>query len=99
MFVDVLTVPALLLAAASVAPPSPGRGISESLASDRAGAIQSLGYDLSFRIPPQRTEPIHGAEVVRFKLRAPRRIVLDFEPPRDRILGVRVAGRPVDFAL
>jgi aminopeptidase N len=97
MFVDVLTMPALLLAAASVSPPSPGRGISESLANDRAGAIQSLSYDLSFRIP--LTEPIRGAEVLHFKLRAPHRIVLDFEQPRDRILGVRVAGRPVDFAL
>ncbi len=94
MFVDVLIVPALLIAAASASPPSPGHGISESLANDRAGAIQSLSYDLSFRIPPQRAEPIHAAEVVGFKLPAPRRIVLDFETPRDHVLGVRIAGRP-----
>jgi aminopeptidase N len=89
---------AALLAAASTPALSPGRGISESLANERSAAIRSLRYALSFHIPAVKSAPIRGEEVVRFVLRASRRIVLDFEQPRDHVLDVRVDDRKVDFA-
>jgi aminopeptidase N len=96
--VDVITALAVVLAAASTAALPPGPGISERLANERASAIRSLAYDLSFKIPEKKTEAIRGSEVVRFDLSAPRRIVLDFEQPRDHVLDVRVGGNRVDAA-
>ncbi|MBZ5610918.1 MAG: hypothetical protein LAP38_21855 [Acidobacteriia bacterium] len=90
-----ITALALLLGAAS-APPSPGRGVSESLANERAHVIQALRYDLSFKIPRERSDAIRASETVRFVLTAPHRIVLDFEQPREHVSEVRVDGRPVD---
>src|SRR5712691_5900477 len=86
----------ILLAAASagVIPPTPG--VSEILANDRAAAIQSVRYDISFRIPQRKTEAVQGTEAIRLKLAAPRAVVLDFEQPRHHVFDVRVAGRHVD---
>jgi aminopeptidase N len=86
-----MTHPALLLlafapfAAAAV---SPGRGISETLATDRAAAIRALRYELSFRIPEAKSDPLRGVETVSFELAAPREIVLDFDQhqPRDLLV-------------
>jgi aminopeptidase N len=93
---------ALFLAAASglrAAPETaPGPGISEALAKDRAASISSLRYQLRFAIPERRTDAVHGQETVRFTLRAPRRVVLDFGQPREKLLSVRRAGQAVDFA-
>jgi aminopeptidase N len=85
---------ALLLLAAVAAP---GAGIPDTLAKERAAAISSLRYDLEFRIPESRTEPIRGREVVRFRLAAPQRIVLDFGQRRENVVSVSRAGRAVDF--
>ena len=93
---DVITAWAALLAAASTATLQPGRGISESLAKERAETIQSVRYDLSFRIPERKVEAIRATEVLRFSLRAPHRIVLDFEQPRDHVSEIQVNGRAAD---
>src|SRR5690349_5745594 len=85
------------LAAASAATVSPGPGISEVLANDRASAISSLRYELSFRIPEEKSEAIRGSEVIRFTLRAPHAIVIDFDQPRDHLREVRVNGQPAEF--
>src|SRR2546425_1058886 len=84
----------LLLAALGGAP---GAGIPESLAQERARVIQSLRYELEFRLPESRREPIRAREVVRFTLSAPYRVVLDFAQPPDRIRGLTRDGRPVPF--
>jgi aminopeptidase N len=88
-----------LFAAVAAAALPPGPGISENLANDRAGAIRNVRYNLSFQIPAKKSDPIHGAEVIRFDLRAPRSIVLDFDQPRDHLHEVRINGRTVEFAL
>jgi aminopeptidase N len=75
----------------------PGAGIPEALAKERAAAISSVRYELEFRIPEARTEPIRGREVVRFRLAQPHRVVLDFAQPRERVLSVSRAGRPIEF--
>src|SRR6516165_5614001 len=68
--------------------PSLGPGVPEPLARERAGAILSLRYELSFHIPDQRAKAIRASEMVRFALRVPHRVVLDFAQPRDRVAGV-----------
>src|SRR5262249_30611911 len=80
---------------------SPGRGISEALARDRAAAIGRLRYDVSFRIPSDPREPVQGRVVVRFTLAAPRAVVLDFgrdEPGwRERVRHVRADGQAIEI--
>jgi aminopeptidase N len=76
---------------------TPGWGIPESLARERVAAISAVRYELEFRIPGMRTQPIRGREVVRFRLAAPHRIVLDFGQSRDNILAVTRAGETIDF--
>src|SRR6476660_1253476 len=77
--------------------PSPGRGIPEILATERATSIRGLRYELLFRVPEAKNEALHGSETVRFELSAPRQVVLDFEQKRDRILSVRADGKMVPF--
>jgi len=76
--------------------PLPGPGVPETLARERAEAISSLRYELSFSIPDKRSEAIRGSEIVRFALRAPHRVVLDFAQPRDRVRSVLVDDKPVE---
>ena len=99
MFLYVIGALAFVLTAAAAATPSPGRGISEMLANQRAVAIRSVTYDLTFRIPEQKVEPVRGSEVLKFRLDAPRSIALDFGQARDHLVMVRTADRPVDFVL
>src|SRR5438094_429361 len=73
----------ILAGSLMAAPPSPG--ISESLARDRAASIHNLRYQLTLSIPEHKAEPIFGTEIVRFTLRAPAEVVLDFAQPRDHV--------------
>jgi len=89
-----------VLAAATMTSAPPERGISEALANERAQTFQSVRYDLTFRVPERKAEPIRALETVRFTVHAPHRVVLDFEQPRDHIQGVEANGTavPADFA-
>jgi aminopeptidase N len=75
--------------------PSLAPGVPETLARERAEAISSLRYELSFGIPEKRIEDIRGSETVRFALRAPHRIVLDFAQPREHVSNILVGDKPV----
>lgn len=88
-----------LLAAATAAVLPPGPGISETFANQRAAAIRNLRYDLSFRIPAKKSDPIAAVEVIRFDLRAPSSVVLDFDQPRDHLRQVLMNGHAVEFAI
>src|SRR5688572_36549 len=77
----------------------PGRGISEALARERAAAIRALRYELTFTVPADRRESVQGRAIVRFRLAAPHRIVLDFAQPRDRVRSVRAGGTEVSFVM
>lgn len=76
---------------------APGRGVSEILANQRAAEIQSVRYELSFRIPESKTGAVSGDETVRFVLRTPRQVVLDFEQDRENISSMQAAGAPVAY--
>ena len=98
-----MRVPAIMLALCAVCPshaatpdPALAPGVPETLAQQRAAAIRSLRYELSFRIPEKRTEAIQGSATIRFALRAPHRVVLDFAQPRERVTSVRAAGKAVE---
>jgi len=94
-----MTALALLLAAASASNLSPGAGISEALARDRAAKIRSLHYDLVFTIPERRADPVYGRASIKFELRSPSRIVLDFEQPRNHVLNLAANGRAIEVTL
>jgi aminopeptidase N len=84
---------AALVAAAADQPVGPG--IAESLARERVEALSNVRYELAFVIPPARQTAVLGRVVVRATLKAPHRIVLDFEQPRDHVQAVRVHGRAI----
>ena len=87
---------AAVMALAIVSPADePGRGISEGLARERAGAISNLRYELAFSIPAERREAVLGRATVRFALPRAMRVVFDFARSRERIREVRVGGRVV----
>src|SRR5215471_1162898 len=71
------------------------RGISESLARERAAAFTGVRYDLAFTVPEHRQQPVGGSLRLTATLAAPRRIVIDFSAPKERIRSVRVADREV----
>jgi aminopeptidase N len=96
-FCGVISAWPVLLAATTKAAVAPGPGISEELANDRAAMISALHYDLEFQIPESKSEAVRGRETIRFTLRAPHPIVLDFDQPRNRVLGLSVAGQKVEF--
>jgi aminopeptidase N len=85
-----------LLGVLFAAQPPPAAGISEELANERAAAISSLRYELSFRIPEKKTEAVEGTAKVQFQLRTPQNVVLDFAE-RSRIRAVRIGGSPAAF--
>ncbi len=82
-----------------IAGESPGPGVSEALARERAAVIGDVRYELTFAIPDDRSEPVRGHAIVRFALATPHRVVLDFAQPPDHVRGVRINGREVEVAL
>lgn len=84
--------------AVQASPDSPGRGVSEALAVERAAVIHDLRYALSLGIPADRRQPVTGRLIVRFTLAAPHRVVLDFEQSREHLRSVRIDGADVLFS-
>ena len=71
--------------------------MSEALARARASAIRDVRYDVVLRIPGDRVRPVEGRVVVRFTLRAPTDVVLDFAQAAERVRAVRSGDREVPF--
>src|SRR5215471_15464744 len=95
-------VPFLLIACGRSQRPSAGPepGVSLSLATKRAQAIESLSYELSFTIPATPAEPITGHEVIRFSTKnVTEPLVLDFTGAAADLKSVTVAGRPSQYRL
>jgi aminopeptidase N len=87
----------LLLMALAAGPLSDSvdRGVSEALARERAAAFTAVRYDLAFTVPVSRQQPVDGTLRLAVTLAAPRRIVLDFSAPKERIHSVRVGDAAV----
>jgi aminopeptidase N len=90
---------ALLAIAGQSQAAGPGRpepGVSEALAQERANAVSDLRYELSFTIPPDRTQPVSGRATVQLALKARHRLVFDFAQPADRLRRVRIGNRDIE---
>src|SRR5262245_16865746 len=88
--------PLLLMALAAVPlPEAVERGIAESLARERAAALTAVRYDLAFTVPERRQQPVEGSLRLTAMLASPRRIVIDFSAPKERVRSVRVGDKDV----
>src|SRR5437870_1659430 len=87
----------LLLMALAAGPLSTAvdRGVSEALARERAAAFSAVRYDLAFTVPVNRQQPVEGSVRLTVVLATPRRIVIDFSAPRERVRSVRVGDTPI----
>jgi aminopeptidase N len=82
----------------AAAPPQPG--VSEPLARARSAAISSLSYELSFHIPERKADALTGSAVLRFVLKKPGEVILDFDQPAGhvaRMIVNEVPGVAVTF--
>src|SRR6266550_811032 len=89
-----LTLLLMALAADAVSNPV-DRGVSEALARERAAAFSAVRYDLAFTVPVNRQQPVEGVLRLTLTLTAPRRIVVDFSAPKERVRSVRVGENAV----
>jgi aminopeptidase N len=85
----------LMALAAAPLPEAVERGISESLARERAAALTAVRYDLAFTVPARRQQPVEGSLRLTATLASPRRIVIDFSAPTERVRSVRVGDKEV----
>ena len=86
----------LMALAADPVSNSVDRGVSEALARERATAFSAVRYDLAFTVPVSRQQPVEGVLRLTVTLSAPRRIVIDFSAPKQRVRSVRVGQAQVD---
>jgi aminopeptidase N len=78
-------------------PEPPGPGIPLGLADDRAARVSNLRYDVRFRVPAQRNEPVRGSLTARFTLSDAREALsFDFAQPAAQVGAVRANQSAVD---
>ena len=70
-------------------------GVSLELARERAARISQVRYELAFRIPENKAEPLEGTEALTFTLRGRGPVQLDFREGADHLrrLTVNAQGR------
>ena len=68
-------------------------GVSRTLALDRSAHIRDIRYDLCFRIPESKTEPVEGMETLTFTLDSRRTVQLDFREGPESIRSLSVNGK------
>src|SRR5512135_2615479 len=87
--VAVVALVSILHAGARAQTAEPAPGVPHALARERAGLVSDLRYDLQLAIPQQKDQAVTGRSVVRFRLaRSDRALVLDFDPDRQRPVGI-----------
>ena len=71
-------------------------GIALSLAQERAGRVSNLRYEVTFRVPSQRNEPISAHLRATFSLSDKSRpLAFDFAQPIDKLLAMHANGNIV----
>jgi len=74
------------------------KGVSSTLAIERAEAISDLEYILSFEIPEKLAQKIRASEQIDFTLdRVPGRLILDFQVSADNLQHISVNGVDVNY--
>ena len=75
-------------------------GVSHDLARYRARQIYDVHYDLSFRIPEQKHQPIVGTARILFKpLKARHGVILDFQPGENFIHNIKVNSSETIYSI
>ena len=69
-------------------------GVSLELARERAARISQVRYELAFRIPENKAEPLEGTEALTFTLRGRGPVQLDFREGADHLRRLTVNGKP-----
>jgi aminopeptidase N len=78
-------------------PALPDAGISETLAVERASRVSALRYEVTFRIPAARLDPVTGHLKATFMLRdAERPLSFDFAEPTDRLVAMRANAQIIE---
>lgn len=72
-------------------------GVSRELAEYRKSTLSNLRYQLRFSIPAERSKAVKGNEVLRFDLKQPREVILDFRADASSVLSVSVNGKIVEY--
>jgi len=81
-------------------PAPPGAGIPDTLAAERAARVSNLAYDVTFRIPAARTDPVSAHLRATFTLAdADRPLAFDFAQPVDRLLAMHANARILEPAV
>ena len=77
-------------------PPPPAAGVPLALAEDRAARISNVRYELTIRVPAEKTAPVTGHMIATFALSdASKPVAFDFMPPTDHLIAVSANQQPV----
>lgn len=68
-------------------------GVSLELAWERAARISDVRYELAFRIPEDKAEPLEGTEALTFALKGRGPVQLDFREGADNLRQLTVNGK------
>ena len=68
-------------------------GVSLELARERAARISDIRYELAFRIPEDKAEPLEGTEALTFTLKGRGPVQLDFREGADNLRQLTVNGK------
>ena len=71
-----------------------GPGVSRDLADHRWSRVSDLRYVLSFAIPSERSDPVHGRVTASFTISQSGPVVLDFAQPAEHVGAVLLNGAP-----
>lgn len=73
------------------------RGVTRSLAMERASQIKDLKYDIFFSVPNNRAVAIEGSLEATFRLEYSGPVILDFAQPASHVQDVRLNGSSVSY--
>jgi aminopeptidase N len=78
------------------APSPPEAGIPHALAEERAARISDLRYDISFKVPAKRDDPIAGTVIASFSWAGGSRpLAFDFAPAADHVTSTKANDKTI----
>ena len=76
-----------------------GPGVSRDLADHRGSRVSDLRYVLSFAIPSERSDPVHGRVTASFTISEAGPVVFDFAQPAEHVGAVLLNGAPALYTV
>ncbi|MBI2822978.1 MAG: ERAP1-like C-terminal domain-containing protein [Acidobacteria bacterium] len=81
-------------------PPPPELGVSRTLAEERTARVSALKYQVTFRVPHRRDQPVRGHISASFSLHDARRpLAFDFAQPADHLLSIVANNRRIEAVI